>query len=447
MLSTKQRMANILLVWAAMSGIFRKSGVLSRKFPESFPRKGWHRRVGYRPMSSTVLTFVHNSKHKPCSNSHCPSARTKARIHPHHYRNCQRTPLTIIKAGRERRVSSSPSPNLDQNKLQNDQQQQQFTQSRQKLAEKEEAERQKRLDQLDQRIQKLARVEERIGILEEKLANDDSAGTITDAEKAELEGLQRNRDNFEEQYDPTEFSEEHIAYKAMHNEVFAQLVRWCETNQTKDAEPPNVFFLDGPDGGTASSLIERGKFAPSQCYVANRHESTCVALRESGGGLLPEENVVHATCSEALTKGAEKGAFGDVDFSGFYFDGCGGYAPHIVNMMTSALLVLENDDRDETSNERENSSSNDKSSKYKVKPRHPIVVGYSLLGGTKNLVEKELEVSRALTIIARSRGMRMVHALEDPSRFGLSNDVAKLGGKRGTTFTTWLVLEPDPYLI
>lgn len=447
MLSTKQRMANILLVWAAMSGVFRKSGVLSRKFADSVPRKGCHRRIGYRPMSSTVLAFVHNSKYTTCSCSDCPSAKAKAQIHSHQCRNYQRMPLTIVRAGRERRVSSSPSSILDENNQQNDQQQQQFTQSRRKLVEKEEAERQKRLDQLDQRIQKLARVEERIGILEEKIANEDSADTVTDAERAELEGLKLNRENFEEQYDPTEFSEEHIAYKAMHNEVFAQLVRWCETKQTQDAEPPNVFFLDGPDGGTASSLIERGKFAPSQCYVANRHESTCVALRESGGGLLPEENVVHATCSEALTKGNKKGAFGDVDFSGFYFDGCGGYAPHIVNMMTSALLVLEDDDRDYTSNEKDNCNNDDKLSKCKVEARRPIVVGYSLLGGTKNLVEKELEVSRALTIIARSRGMRIVHALEDPSRFGLSNDVAKLGGKRGTTFTTWLVLEPDPYLI
>ena len=78
-----------------------------------------------------------------------------------------------------------------------------------------------------------------------------------------------------------------------------------------------------------------------------------------------------------------------------------------------------------------------------INPKHPIVVGYSLLGGTKNLVEKELEISRAMTIIARSRGMRMVHALDDPLRFGLPPNVPKLGGKKGTTFTTWLVLEPN----
>lgn len=322
----------------------------------------------------------------------------------------------MLEAGRARRISSTSSSTPNQ-----------YKQAKQKLVDKEEKERTKRLEQQEQRIQKLVRVEERIGILEQKLKD----STILESESSELEGLQRIRENFEEQYDPTEFADEHLAYKALHNDVFARLVRWCESHE--DRMQTNVFFLDGPDGGTASSLIHQGKFDPSQCFVANRHESTCVALRESGGGLLPDGNVVHATSSEALTKGNTKGTFAEIDFMGFYFDGCSGFAPHIVNMISSALLVLDDD--------------NETLSRHHDKPSHPIVVGYSLLGGTKNLVEKELEVSRAVTIIARTRGMRMVHALEDPSRFELPNNVPKLGGKRGTTFTTWLILEPETNIL
>jgi len=280
---------------------------------------------------------------------------------------------------------------------------------------------------------------------------------MTDAENAELRGLLQVRDNFEEQYDPEVFSEEHAEFKNTHNGVFLRLIRYCEDRREEppaadaDAATTRVFFLDGPDGGTASALVHKGNLEPSQCYVANRHESTCDALRRSGGGILPEENVVHATSSEALSKRPapdiadltikeeeqQRGAFAHLEFTGYYFDGCGGYVPHVVNMMSSALLVVDTD----------GVSGNDDNNTANLRKRHlnPIVVGYSLLGGKKNVVEKELEISRALTIIARSMGMRMVHALDDPSRFGLPPSVSKLGGNSENTFTTWLVLEPDDY--
>ena len=345
--------------------------------------------------------------------NHCDFFRGSARIGTWRQHRSRST----LQAGRERRISSSPSPLSSNHK-----------EEQQLLVDHEEEARRKRLDQMDRRIQQLARRDERITILEAKLNSETSNESLTDAEQAELEGLRRVQDNFEEQYDPQDFSKEHIEFKALHNQVFCNLVRWCEQSPASSHSDTNVFFLDGPDGGTASHLIQKGDFDARQCYVANRHESTCKALVDSSGGLLPNENVVHATCSEALSKGG--GAFSEIDFTGYYFDGCGGYAPHIVNMMSSALLVLKGDDRKE---------------KARTKPlrKRPIVVGYSLLGGTKNLVEKELEISRAMTIIARSRGMRMVHALDDPLRFGLPPNVPKLGGKKGTTFTTWLVLEPD----
>ena len=111
------------------------------------------------------------------------------------------------------------------------------------------------------------------------------------------------------------------------------------------------------------------------------------------------------------------------------FDGCGGFVPHIVGMMTAALLR----EHSHTKTPQDPSGNMKKT----------IAVGYSLLGGNKNVVQKELEVSQALAIIARRRGLRMVHALDDPMRYGISADLKKIGGSGGSgTFTTWLVLEP-----
>ena len=417
-----------------------------RAFAFSIPRNGRYH-VCHPP--TPRLAFVLDHKRKTgYNNNRCQYRRTITTLSidqddPWSHR----TPSESLGEGRERRTSSSSDDDQQQKEQQN-----QYTQEEWSLIQKEESARQKRLDQMEQRLRKVVGLEDRILFLEEKLAreqetavttitateirddDDDAEGSVcamTDAERAELNGLLRSRENYEEQYDPKEFSEDHIEFKAIHNDVFARLVQWCEKEREKAMEEnpvtTNVFFLDGPDGGTASSLINKGNLDPAQCYVANRHESTCLALRQSCGGLLPEENVVHATSSEALTKGApcakQQGTLAHLEFTGFYFDGCAGYVPHIINMMSSALLVLD-DDHDQ-------------------KQGHPIAVGYSLLGGTKNVVEKELEVSRALTLIARSRGMNIVHALDDPSRFGLPPNVPKLGGKFGNTFTTWLVLQPE----
>mmetsp|Transcript_28055 Transcript_28055/g.64220 ORF Transcript_28055/g.64220 Transcript_28055/m.64220 type:complete len:398 (-) Transcript_28055:355-1548(-) len=315
------------------------------------------------------------------------------------------------------------------------------------LVSAEEAARQKRVGQMKQRLQKEAKREDRTSALELKLkksetmSQSDSERYMPKDERAELEGLLKVRDTFAEQYNPETFTKEHLDFKAMHNDAFIGLSKFCQ-NTRNESEPANVFFLDGPDGGTASALIQRGGFDPSQCYVANRHNSTCVALRRSGGGLLPDENVVHATASEALTISEpisvdglessnvhedgfdvlsltqEDGAFAHKDFIAYYFDGCGGFVPHIVGMLSAALL-------------RKNFDGTG-----------PIAVGYSLLGGNKDVVTKELVISRALTTIARTRGMQIVHVLDDPLRYGLSSDIQKIGGSNDGTFSTWLLLKP-----
>lgn len=365
----------------------------------------------------------------------------KCNHHAHHNPALHTRVTTSLSVGRERRLSN---------------------QAEQKLVTDEESARQKRLGQMKQRLRKSVSREDRISTLELKLkaaqamSESESDEYMTKAERAELNGLLKVRDTFEEQYDPLSFTKEHLEFKAMHNDAFIQLSRYCEKERNKlnveketsssprgdGMEPVNVFFLDGPDGGTASALIHQGKFEASQCFVANRHESSCESLRISGGGLLPDENVVHATASEALTiaeplflEGVEgttggkddvdvaslsdkEGAFAHIYFSAYYFDGCGGFVPHIIGMLSAALL------------------------RQDVDSMKPIAVGYSLLGGNKDVVAKELAVSQALTIIARRRGMRMVHVLDDPMRYGLSSDIQKVGGSGGGgTFTTWLLLQ------
>ena len=311
---------------------------------------------------------------------------------------------------------------------------------------------QKRLGQAKNRVQKSVSRENRVASLEKKL-NDTIEGRanaqpISDSERAELNGLLKVTQKFEEQYDPLTFTEEHLEFKQMHNDVFIALSQYCQQkrnhahlnldrdDKSKLNRSINIFFLDGPDGGTASSLIEKGEFLPSQCFVANRHESSCNSLRISGGGRLPDENVIHSSAAEALmimesAKGASLGleefaeqvetcSFSNVDFAAYYFDGCGGFVPQIIDMI-SAALSKENCHYDQM----------------------PIAVGYSIVGGNKDVVEKELEVSRSVTVIARRRGMRTVHALDDYERYGISSKAKKIGGSGGGTFTTWLVLEPN----
>ena len=308
--------------------------------------------------------------------------------------------------------------------------------------------------QMKQRQYKAASRENRILELESKFDK-------TKAEESELNGLLKVSQTFEEQYDQALFSKEHLEFKSMHNDAFIKLSHYCQREWRKKEESSqcstNVFFLDGPDGGTASALIQKGGFEPSQCYVANRHKSSCKSLRASGGGLLPDQNVVHTTATEALISKSSRqsllsilnnddsiliqaktggqndvcldsyegkdGPFANTKFSAYYFDGCGGYVPHMIGMLCAALLP-----RDE-----------DSSLAGYCPPA--IAVGYSLLGGNRNqVVNKELTITQVLTQIARRRQMRLVHVLDDPTKYGISSNIKKIGGSVDGTFTTWLLL-------
>jgi len=115
-------------------------------------------------------------------------------------------------------------------------------------------------------------------------------------------------------------------------------------------------------------------------------------------------------------------SFSNINFAAYYFDGCGGFPPHIVDMMSAALV--RSPSPGENAHDRR---------------RGTTAVGYSLMGGNRNVVDKELDICRALTSIATVNGMRTRHVLDDAERYGLPLDIVKTTA--GGTFTSWMILE------
>jgi hypothetical protein len=259
---------------------------------------------------------------------------------------------------------------------------------------------------LDKRrfLERAARQEARIYELEKKNGSSSEQISLSLSERSELQGLKVS--SFVEQYDPVSFSADHVDFKDQHNQAFAQLCHYCGCDDDDDDDEQgnnkNIFFLDGQNAGTALTLQSAGLSLDS-CYVANRHESTCQALLEWG---LP--HVAHASAQDALKK---SGDFEHVPFGAYYFDGCGGHAPIIIDMLTAAL-----------------------EKPYLAKP--PIAVGVSLVGAS-NIVNKELQVRRRLVQLAKAHGLTVRHVLEDCERYGVDPTISFV---EGTTLTTWFLL-------
>lgn len=135
-------------------------------------------------------------------------------------------------------------------------------------------------------------------------------------------------------------------------------------------------------------------------------------------------NIMHASAAEALMVSKDINSFSNVNFAAYYFDGCGGFPPHIIDMISAALVRPPG----EKSHDR----------------RGTTAVGYSLMGGNRNVADKELDICRALTLIATVNGMRTRHVLDDPFRYGLPMDIVKT---TGGTFTSWMILEDAGILI
>jgi hypothetical protein len=226
------------------------------------------------------------------------------------------------------------------------------------------------------------RFSERSSRQEERIHELQQLPQRTTSQDAELEGLQSKA--FVEQYDSSSFSASHAQFKERHNHVFAQLCRYCGCNAASER---NVFYLDGPDAGTTSALVSSG--VPIECcHVANRHESTCNALREFG-----LSHVAHTSAQQALENG---GDFYDVCFGAYYFDGCGGHPPIIIDMLNAAL------------DDKRNLAAVDL----------PIGIGISIVGGNRDVVDKELNIAQALVRLAKMHGLRVEHVLDDCERYG-----------------------------
>lgn len=249
---------------------------------------------------------------------------------------------------------------------------------------------------LDKRrfVERSARQEQRIYELEQREG-------LNPEEILELEGLRR-KTLFVEQYDPSAFTAYHVQFKQRHNQVFASLCHYCDCNDNR-----NVFFLDGKDAGTSSTLLAAG-LDLNCCYTANRHETTCLALTEWG-----LQHVIHASAAEAL-----RGVFANISFAAYYFDGCGGHPPVIVDMLTAAL---------------------DKETR--LIPEPPIAIGISIVGGNRDVVNKELYVVRALVKLAAAHNLRVHHVLENCERYDVEDTT--ISRVEGSTLTSWFLLDAD----
>jgi len=328
------------------------------------------------------------------------------------------------------------------------------------------------LGKVQQKRQRAIFRENRIAVLEEI-----AISSRTDAETKELEGLQEKRSYYEEQYDPEAFTEEHKAFKQAHNEAFAALIHYTyqqnlrsSAHKKKDDDTANnmynVFYLDGPDAQTTQSLLSWKppptheqevmdgddtilfKLDASQLYVANRHEKSCEQLRQ----YLPAANVFYQSAAHSLSQQNTNDDDDDDDddcdhknqdsnnnimFHAFYLDGCGGYVPPILEMITAALLssspmqkraaaAAEGQQRDPISSQ----SQGDEMS---------IVLGFSLVGGNRDVVNKEVEVIQHVVALARRYNYKCHHVIDCPAQYGIAPNLQKL---HGSTLTTWLVLEP-----
>ena len=228
---------------------------------------------------------------------------------------------------------------------------------------------------------------------------------LSPSQEAELRGLREKEAS--EPYNPSNFSEAHHVFKRSHNDAFCKLAQYCHQRRSRD-DPINIFFLDGPDAGTATALVG-AQFGVEQCHVANRHALSCEALRMWG---IPPENVVHTSAKEAL---ARNGVFGHICFGAFYLDGCGGHVPTIVDMLTAALAG-------------------------RGPQQSPIAVGFSLLGGNRDVVDKEVSIIQSLVVLAQGLDMQVHHVLDNPSRYGVDPNLQKV---EGGTMTSWFLLEPE----
>lgn len=242
-------------------------------------------------------------------------------------------------------------------------------------------------------------MEDRIGVLYNMLERSPS-------EQKELDGLLR-ASNFREQYNPIAFTPEHKSFKAAHNRAFAVMARYATAESGKGG---NIFYLDGPDAGTTKMLVQENGGNDAfleRCYTANRHQSTCDALRG-------EHGLTNVIVSDVVAAFANELAH--VRFAAYYLDGCGGFSPAILAMMQACV-----------------SAPSVRNSQHRR-----MVIGYSLVGDTRRLLSNTMQVTQGLVqLVKHSHSVH--HVMDDPAAYGVDPSLAPM---EGNVATLWFVLEP-----
>lgn len=206
-------------------------------------------------------------------------------------------------------------------------------------------------------------------------------------------------------YDPHLFSDEHAQFKTSHNEAFASLAQnLCDDDEDDGC---NVFYLDGPDGGTTSHLLEAG-FHLDNLYVANEWEESVLAL-QSEPFHLSAENCVLGRAQDVLLGDN----WNEVEFAAYYLDGCGGQTEPIIEMVDAIFC--------------RNSLPNQFGVGFTLTQAEP---------GGRELLDRVQDVTRHIFAKARSSGYDMRHVGDDPERYGVDIDLSR---KHDHTCTSWVV--------
>ena len=285
--------------------------------------------------------------------------------------------------------------------------------------------------------------EDRIALLQDRAKHCDSttgssrtsSSLLSQSEQKELQGLLST--NFVEQYSSENFSNDHRAFKDGHNQVFLKLCMYCQRANDDNANEKdtkiNVFYLDGPCARTTQTLLST--LDASQCYTANRHASTCEALMmhsttstsmtptmtTTKQGVPPKIHIAHASAADAL-----RTTFQNVTFQAYYLDGCGGYTPQIMDMIQASIFHNRNDDHDHHP------------STFLLST--PIAIGFSILGGGRDCMDKEQDIIQSLVKLVKPLGCRVNRVGDDPLFYGVEEE-RLLQKIESMTMTTWCMIE------
>ena len=248
----------------------------------------------------------------------------------------------------------------------------------------------------------------RLEELRRTLAEPSSSGRDDDIDATRLEKEYAGLISLGDPYDPDLFTSEHARFKTSHNEAFASLARnLCADNEEDDVGSKcNVFYLDGPDGGTTSHLLGAG-FNCNTLYVANEWKDSVSALQSEPFNL-STHNCILGTAQDVL-----RNDFDDVEFTAYYLDGCGGQTEPITEMADAIFS-------------------------RKFMPS-TFGIGFTLTQAEplgRELIDRVQDVTRHIMVKSKERGYDMRHVGDDPQRYGVDPNLSR---KHDNTCTNWIV--------